>query len=169
MDKTLALLADYHSKANLRFVAALGALEPAKLEANRGSYYKSLKGLLDHVVGGEIHNLKFLATALPGRPELDIPQLKVESVPGTPAFPAWADALAALAAFDAAYRALTASLTEAELGTVVDVRGSPRQVRFLLTSAFLHAAHHRAQASQILDEDGIDNDFYAAIREAVLP
>lgn len=169
MDKTLALLADYNSKANLRFVAALGALDGAKLEANRGSYYKSLRGLLDHVVGGEIYTLKLLAKALPGRPELDIPQLKLETVPGTPAFPAWADALAALEAFDAAYRALASSLSEAELGAVVDVRGKPREVRFLLASAFLHAAHHRAQASQILDEDGIDNDFYAAIREAVLP
>ena len=165
MDKTLALLVDYNAQANLRFVAALGGLDAQRREANRGSYYKSLKGLLDHVVGGESYILKYLAKALPGRAELDIAQLRVESLPGTPAFPVWVEATAALAAFDAAYRGLAANLTEAELGTMVDVRGTQRSLRYLLTSACLHAAHHRAQASQILDEDGIDNDFYAAIKE----
>lgn len=165
MDKTLALMADYNAAANARLVASLSALEAAKLEADRGSYYKSLKGLFDHVVSGEHFSLNNLARALPGNPSLDFPQLKVVASPGIPAFPVREEALAALKAFDAAYRALAGSLEEAELEATVDVRGSSRKVRFLLTSAFFHAAHHRAQASQILDEDGIENDFYAAIRE----
>ena len=165
MDKTLAILADYNAAANLRFVAALDALDSVKLEADRGSYYKSLHGLLNHVVGGELFILKFLAAALPGRAELDIPQMRAESGPGIVPFPALADAAAALAAFDAAHHALAASLSDAELELTVDMRGRQRSLRFLLASMALHAAHHRAQASQILDEDGVDNDFYAALKE----
>ena len=58
MNSTIATLARYNKAANERLVAALDALPPAELDKDRGSYYKSLRGLFNHIIGGELFGLR---------------------------------------------------------------------------------------------------------------
>jgi uncharacterized damage-inducible protein DinB len=164
MDQVLVQLSSYSRGANEKLVAALDALSTEALEADRGSYYKSLHGLFSHLVNGELFTIKFLKTTLPGHPALAAPQTETELSPGEPAFPLYEDARRALAAFDAAYAGLAATLAPEELEKTVSVYGRDIKVAYLLTSAVCHVAHHRGQIAQVLDELGIENDFYMAMR-----
>jgi len=69
-----------------------------------------------------------------------------------------------LDAIDAAYVAMTESLSEADLRLPVKLDwygGDPGSVplSFLLSQLLVHNTHHRGQISQVLDELKIDNDF----------
>jgi uncharacterized damage-inducible protein DinB len=162
MDSLMAVLADYNAAANRDLAKALGAIPEAERARDRGSYYKSLDGLLSHIAGGELFSLRNLAAALPGKPALAEPLIKTEMKPGCPVFPGYEASKNAIAAFDAALVALAGSLTEAELAVTADVHGSSQSVSRMLSSAFAHAAHHRGQVAQVLDEMGIQNDFFMA-------
>jgi len=82
--------------------------------------------------------------------------------PGKPAFADYASSKAALDALDAALIGLSESLSEAELEAVGDVHGRKQSVSKSLASAIAHAAHHRGEVAQILDEMGVENDFFMA-------
>jgi uncharacterized damage-inducible protein DinB len=165
MDNYLAFAARYNRGANRKLVDALSPLEDRILEADRGAYYKSLHGLFNHIVGGERFVLGLMAGALPSHPALAIEALKGEFTPGEPPFPVFSDAISALGAMDDSYLALASDPDPKLIATEVMVRGTARAIGGLLVSAFSHAAHHRGQVSQILDELKIDNDFYSAFRD----
>jgi uncharacterized damage-inducible protein DinB len=165
MDTCIGYLFRYNQAANLRLVQALDALGPAELDKDRGSYYKSLHGLFNHIVGGELFGLKNLRKALPENPAFRIPALDVEMKPGAAPFPNYEDGKKALAALDAAFVSLASSLGPDELKVTAEVHGAIQSVSSLLSSGIAHAAHHRGQVAQILDEMGIENDFFMAIKD----
>ena len=167
MNEYLSVSARYNRGANRKLVAALATMastDPAAFDQDRGSYYKSLHGLFNHVVGGEIYLLKLIAKTLPDHHALAFPELAVPMAPGVPAFPDFPEAAKALEALDTAYIALATESDEV-LATMIAVHDATRRLGDLLVSAMAHAAHHRGQVSQVLDELKIDNDFYAAMRE----
>ena len=102
--------------------------------------------------------------ALPGHAALARPEIDVVSQPGTPAFPDYETGKKALAAFDAAFVALAESLGHEERAATADVHGNNQTVSTMFASGIAHAAHHRGQVSQVLDEMGIENDFFMAIK-----
>jgi uncharacterized damage-inducible protein DinB len=166
MDSYLSLVSRYNRGANAKMVEILDRLSAEDLDRERGSYYGSLHGLFNHVVGGELFSLKALKAALPAHPALAIPEIDVEMKPGAPPFPDYTAAKRVLAAFDAAFVALCADPAPAVLSAETQLRGTTRTVGFLAASAMSHVAHHRGQVSQILDEMKVENDFYTAFREA---
>jgi uncharacterized damage-inducible protein DinB len=157
-----SILARYNHEANVNMAAVLGKLPAAELERDRKSYYKSLLGLYSHIAGGEIFTLKNIRAALPGKAALAVSVLDTEMQPGKPAFADFASCKAALDALDAALIGLSDSLSEEELAVVADVHGRKQSVAKSLASAIVHAAHHRGEVAQILDEMGVENDFFMA-------
>ena len=165
MDEYLAFAARYNRGANHKMIETLSSMEAAALEEGRGSHFGSLHGLLDHIVGGEFFVLKLIKGALPDHAALAIRELELEMRPGLPLFPTFEAATKALASLDEAYVALATSDEPGFLEKEIPVRGTARKLGSLLVSASSHAAHHRGQVSQVLDELKIENDFYAAFKE----
>ena len=157
-----SVLARYNHEANANMAALLDKLPAAELAKDRKSYYKSLLGLYSHIAGGELFTLKNIRAALPGKASLSAPILDTQMQPGKPAFADYASSKAALDALDAALIGLSESLSEAELEGVADVHGRKQSVSKSLASAIAHAAHHRGEVAQILDEMGVENDFFMA-------
>jgi len=157
-----SVLARYNHEANAGMAAVLDKLSEAELSVDRKSYYKSLLGLYSHIAGGELFMLKNIRAALPGQASLASPVLDAEMRPGKPAFVDYASCKAALDALDAALIGLSESLSDDELDAMADVHGRKQSVAKSLASAIVHAAHHRGEVAQILDEMGVENDFFMA-------
>jgi uncharacterized damage-inducible protein DinB len=157
-----SVLAHYNHEANSNMAAVLDKLSEAELSRDRKSYYKSLLGLFSHIAGGEIFMLKNIKAALPGKTFLAVPVLDAELQPGKPAFADYASCKKALDELDAALIAVSESLSDKELEVVGEIHGRQQSVLKSLASAMAHAAHHRGEVAQILDEMGVENDFFMA-------
>lgn len=157
-----SILAHYNHEANASMAAVLDKISPAELSKDRKSYYKSLLGLYIHIAGSELFMLKNIKAALPDIAALRDPVLNTENKPGVPAFADYASSKKALDAFDAAIIGVCESLTDKEAEAMIDVHGRKQSVLKSLASAIVHAAHHRGEVAQILDEMGIENDFFIA-------
>jgi uncharacterized damage-inducible protein DinB len=163
MKEMLLMYARDSERANASVAALIDKLPPEERSRDRKAYYKSLEGLLNHLIGGTTYFLGLLAASLPrlkefaakakGYPEFEKPLTAEE----------WTDLKAALAESDAAMVALVRSLEEDELTAPIKLDWyQDRQTvpfSFLFSQFFVHGIHHRGQISQILDELGIDHDF----------
>ena len=157
-----ALLAEYNAWMNAKLYAAAAKLGASELAKDRGAFFGSILGTLNHLVVGDTIWLKRFA-AHPSNPAaLDpiraLPQpLALNEVLFTD--------LAALKArrelIDAAIKAWAAALTEADLGHVLhyaNSKGVKSQKRMsnLVMHFFNHQTHHRGQATALLFQAGQD-------------
>jgi uncharacterized damage-inducible protein DinB len=168
--------AKYNREANKTVLAILDKLSNEDREKERGSYYGSLSGLVRHILGGTSFFLGMFKTALPGNAAAlkALAPLEGLSVPEGPLTEAqWKGLAAAFEAADGAFINLVAALSDEDFKAPVKVDwygGKPASapLYFMLQYFIAHGTHHRGQASQILDELKIDND-YSGINIAFLP
>ena len=167
------LLARYNGWMNGRLYEAAAGLTPEALTQDRGAFFGSILGTLEHLVVGDTLWLKRFATHPAGgalAPVLDLPM------------PASLDAIqfGALAPLrerrdrlDRLVDAFVADLDEADLELPLAYRSSKglpftKPFGLLLTHFFNHQTHHRGQATTLLSQAGVDvgvTDLLALIPE----
>jgi uncharacterized damage-inducible protein DinB len=175
MKEAFLMFAKYNQSGNKTIYAILDKLSNEDREKDRGSYYKSLSGLLRHILGGTIFLSGLYKTALGGNAAAlkalaPLEGIAVSKDSLTQA--QWQELGAALDKADAVLVNLAAALNEGDLDLPIKLDwygGNPASVplSFMLYQLTVHNTHHRGQISQILDSLNIDND-YSGISPAFL-
>ena len=169
----IVLLATYNASMNSKLYAAAARLPKEALNADRGAFFCSIIGTLNHIVAGDTIWLRRFMAHASGFPSL-------QAMAGIPA-PAslghpYSDDLDALLAhrmrLDAIIEGLAAEVGDADLVQPVsytNARGDCRKnFGSLLLHLFNHQTHHRGQASTLLSQAGVDigvNDLLESIPE----
>jgi len=156
------LLAAYNADMNRKLYDAAARLPAQQLGADRGAFFGSLLGTMNHLVAGDTIWLTRFArhpaafTALAELREAPIPTSLTQN---------YGDDLPTLQAhrtrLDGFITGLAAELTTAHLDTPLtyrSTRGVEYRKRFgsVLLHFFNHQTHHRGQASTLLTQAGID-------------
>jgi len=157
----IVLLASYNTAMNTKVYAAAATLSMDALNADRGAFFGSILGTLNHIVAGDTiwlqryrgHPVHFLA----------LEPMKEIAAP-TGLTHRYSDDLGALREhrqrLDAIVEALAAELSDADLAQPVLYRNSQgtfrKQFGSLLLHFFNHQTHHRGQASTLLSQSNVD-------------
>lgn len=156
------MMAAYNRWMNGKLYDAAARLPAADLALERGAFFGSILGTLNHIVVGDIIWLKRFA-AHPSRPVALDP---VRALPQPAAlnevlFTDLAGLKARRDLLDAAIVDWTAGLTDTDLAHVLEytnskgIRGQKR-LSSLVTHFFNHQTHHRGQATTLFSQAGID-------------
>jgi uncharacterized damage-inducible protein DinB len=175
MKEIFLTFARYNREANKTIVSLLKELPHDEREKDRGSFYKSLSGLLVHTLGGTKFFLGMFKTAVPHNAAAVKAADAVDGIAlpeGKLSEAQWKQLQADIAAADDAYVNVVAALTDADLKAPLKLDwydGNPASVPlfFMLQQLTAHGTHHRGQISQILDALNIAND-YSGINVAFL-
>lgn len=141
-------MAAYSTWANRRLMVACGGLSAAAFEANRGAYFGSLLGTLNHLLAVDRIWLKRLTG------EGEAPD-RLDAI----LYDSFETLRPARDAEDERIAAYVASLTEAELAVRMTFRTmGGREVAHsrdeVLSHLFNHQTHHRGQAHNLLSQLG---------------
>ncbi|WP_426103685.1 DinB family protein [Massilia sp. TSP1-1-2] len=156
------LLAEYNEAMNTKLYQAAGQLSAEQLNEDRGAFFGSLSGTMNHIVAGDTIWLQRFA-GHPARFAALQPVLAMAAPAGLTAI--YSRDLATLSVqrgkLDAIIRQWVAGLADADLQHVLqykNTKGVPAQKRFssLVLHFFNHQTHHRGQASTLLSQAGID-------------
>jgi uncharacterized damage-inducible protein DinB len=174
----IVLLAQYNASMNRKLYDAAASLAPEEVSRDRGAFFGSLLGTMNHLVAGDtiwltrfaLHPSRFeaLAALREAQPPSSLTQPFGDSVP---ALRPQRERL------DAMIMALVHDLHEADPAqtlTYFNSRGQAFHRHFgsLLLHFFNHQTHHRGQASTLLFQAGVDigvTDLLMLIPENSLP
>lgn len=157
----ICMMAEYNQWMNARLYAAAAALPNEELRRERGAFFGSLLGTLNHIMAGDTLWLQRFAKHPAGFPLLD----PVRAItPPTSLTQSLFDDFTAMRAhrhrLDQVIIDWAASITEADLDHLLDYRNSKgenrRQFFALLMHFFNHQTHHRGQATTLLSQAGVD-------------
>jgi uncharacterized damage-inducible protein DinB len=158
----IRLLARYNAWMNARLYDGAAKLSPAALAQERGAFFGSLLGTLNHLVVGDTIWLQRFAThpsasrALEPMREIPRPTSLDEVV-----FTDLATLRGRREQLDSVISRWAAELTEADLDHVLEytnMKGvvSRKPLHALLLHFFNHQTHHRGQATTLLSQAGVD-------------
>jgi len=171
----LRLLAQYNRWMNDKLYDAAGTLAPEAVTRDRGAFFKSILGTLNHLVVTDILWMHRLGTHPKGFLAL-APVLRMEK-PATLDLVLHHD-LASLSqarhALDDVLLAWTGEIAAPDLDAVIEyqnMKGITHRKLFgsLMLNLFSHHAHHRGQATTLLAQAGADvgvTDLLALIPDA---
>ncbi|MCW5621598.1 MAG: DinB family protein [Burkholderiales bacterium] len=158
----IRLMAQYNRWMNDKVYAAAAALTPEQLAQERGAFFGSLLGTLNHLVVTDIIWLHRLGTHPSRHRALD----PVRQMPRPDALDQILhhdlESLAqARRSLDGIFLAWTEELTHADLDHVLDyhnMKGVAQRKLFgsLVLNLFNHQTHHRGQATALLSQAGAD-------------
>jgi uncharacterized damage-inducible protein DinB len=158
----VVLMAAYNETMNVKLYEAAGKLSAADLAMDRGAFFGSIIGTLNHIVVGDTLWLKRFA-AHPSHPPALEP---VRALPQPVAlnqvlFTDLGELAARRKVIDAAIKGWAASITVEDLGHILhyaNTKGVKSQKRFssLVLHFFNHQTHHRGQATTLLSQAGQD-------------
>jgi uncharacterized damage-inducible protein DinB len=157
----IVLLASYNASMNTKLYAAAATLPKEVLIADRGAFFGSVLGTLNHIVAGDtIWLRRFMA-----HPS-DFPSLKaMVDIPASANLAhMYSDDLDSLlehrVRLDAIIEALAAEVSDRDLAQPLLYRNSRGNFRktfgSLLLHLFNHQTHHRGQASTLLSQSNVD-------------
>jgi uncharacterized damage-inducible protein DinB len=158
----MAHLATYNEWMNRKLYAAAAALPAERVHEDRGAFFGSIFGTLNHLVIADVIWLKRIAAGVPGLASLqcldDVPRpasLDQRLCADLPEL----DALRVK--LDAAILAFCAEVTPAQLdGTLTwtSMKGvaSTKRLGDVLLHVFNHQTHHRGQATTLFSQLGVD-------------
>lgn len=157
----IVLLASYNADMNGRLYAAAATLPQEALDADRGAFFGSIMGTLNHIVAGDTVWLRRFME----HPS-DFASLKPMAGIPAPSGLAhrYSDDLASLreqrVRLDAIITAFSAEVSDSDLAQPLsyrNARGDNRKHFGSLLLHFLnHQTHHRGQASTLLTQSGVD-------------
>jgi len=156
------LLATYNQWMNTKVYEAAGHLSATDLARNRGAFFGSILGTLNHILVADTIWLKRFAThpscgislrevvALPDPTSLD--QIVFDDLDGLKEHRIW---------LDRQIIEWTSLLSEEDLDFVLtyhNMKGIPASKRYsiLVLHFFNHQTHHRGQVSTLLSQMGVD-------------
>lgn len=156
------LLARYNAVMNGKLYAAAATLDDEALHRDRGAFFGSLLGTMNHIVAGDVIWLTRFAAHPAQFPALA--PLRERAAP-TDLTQSYGATLAELAGhrtrLDGMITALADELRPGDLEVVLafsTTKGVPFRMPFdgLLLHFFNHQTHHRGQASTLLFQAGVD-------------
>ncbi|MDP4183491.1 MAG: DinB family protein [Bacillota bacterium] len=163
MKEYLVHLMKYNQSANNQVIKLLADLNESDRNLDRKSYYKSLQGLFEHIVGAELFLQKIIKASLPEISGLDHKYMDFKLEPGNSILHNFSELKTALETFDSALIEMTESLKDEDMEKIVLFNHPKIKLEYKLGVIIMqcanHGTHHRGQISQILDEMGIDNNF----------
>ncbi len=163
MHQYIKLLINYSKKANDSVISIFKKLSSDELYKDRGSFMKSLFGLMDHIVEGENYFIRQLETAYPDISFLKHKYSRMESKYNEINFTSLDEMADALMTSDQCIAAFIDSIKPEMLNDLIEIESFNGKkswtVTYLLLQLINHSIHHRGQISQILDEMGIVNDY----------
>lgn len=156
------LLADYNQRMNESVFNAAFKLSSQELLANRGAFFGSILGTLNHILVGDIIWLKRFADhpaelqVLDPMRRIEMPRALHEML-----YPVIDDLASARMAMDILLKNFTSVLTDEVLLSSLQYRNSKGQVftknmSHLIQHLFNHQTHHRGQVSTLLYQAGVD-------------
>jgi len=144
--------AAFNAWANERLLAACAALGEERLRAERGAYFKSMLGTLNHILLVDMLYMDRLTGQAARFKRLD------ETVCAT-----FSELRVCQAEQDRLYGQYTATLTPQDLDANVRFQtllAAPQTwtvpMRIYLSNLFQHQVHHRGQAHNLLSQEGLD-------------
>ena len=159
---SILLLAEYNQLMNQRQFAAAALLPDSNLYQDKGAFFKSVFGTLNHILVGDIVWLKRFASHFPDHNELSCVRTRE-----------WPASLAALLHND--LEALKAEREHVDQALVEwcrtlsgdslkacvaysNMAGKPfkKPLESLIHHLFLHQTHHRGQVTTLLSQCGVD-------------
>src|SRR5690554_4563496 len=168
------LLATYNQWMNSKIYEAAGQLSELELAEDRGAFFGSILGTLNHILVGDTVWLKRFAT----HPSCASSLQKVANLPDPTSLSQIVfDDMGRLsehrAWLDQQIINWIAELTESDLDFVLsyhNTKGAPANKRYssLILHFFNHQTHHRGQVSTLLSQAGVDigvTDLLALIPE----
>ena len=167
MKKVFLAFAKYNEETNKTIAGILGKLSNDDREKDRKSYYKSLSGLYNHIVGCTVYFLSLFKDSVSGNAEalkaLE-PLAKFEELKGKLTEVQWKKLLSSAKMVDKAFVEFVSALKDKDFEAPVKLdwyKGKPATVPlyFMLQQHITHNTHHRGQISQILDSLKIEHDF----------
>jgi uncharacterized damage-inducible protein DinB len=158
----LRLMAQYNQWMNAKVYDAAATLSAEELAKNRGAFFGSILGTLNHIAIGDILWLKRFTGLLATHSELDFiracnqPQALDETL-----FSTLEELYACRKQLDNVFVELANSMTVAELDQSVsyhNMKGIPatKNSFSLLMHLFNHQTHHRGQVTTLLFQAGVD-------------
>jgi uncharacterized damage-inducible protein DinB len=170
-DDLFGLLAMYNRTTNEDLTAILARLPEETLRRDLRTFYKSLLGVVAHVISADINWLKRFRAAFPRYAMLSdglLDRFDDGALKGLAERPA-AELFALRREADALIERFAAELEPEDLRGQFDFRnwkGESQRKTFwhALLHMFNHETHHRGQAADLLDQLGVDNDFSNLIR-----
>lgn len=156
------LLADYNQRMNASFYKAASQLSSEQLREDRGAFFGSILGTLNHILVGDIVWLKRFADhpirlqALDAIRCIETPKELYEVL-----YPELEDLANARAAMDAIIKDFAREITDEMLLSTLYYKNIQGQVHAknmacLMQHFFNHQTHHRGQVSTLLYQAGID-------------
>lgn len=157
----ICLMAQYNQWMNAKVYAAAAGLAPGELQRERGAFFGSLLGTLNHLLCGDTLWLQRFAAHPAGFPLLDpVRAIRPPASLTEPLFDDFAAMHAHRLWLDQVIVDWAASINEDELDHLLDYRNSkgPNRRHFfsLLMHFFNHQTHHRGQASTLLSQAGAE-------------
>ena len=155
-------LASYNQWMNRKLYEAAAGLPEEELHRERGAFFGSIFGTLNHIAIGDILWFKRISFDLPGMASLKyVAGLPPPAFPNTPLRPTLAELATLRAAVDEAIIAFCAEIQPARLGAAFEwtsTKGlkSRKILGDVLQHVFNHQTHHRGQASTLFSQLGID-------------
>jgi uncharacterized damage-inducible protein DinB len=165
MKEILSVMARVNADADRKLYEVLASTPSDLIERPTGGYFQSILGSLNHVLVSELSWLGRLRGSKLGTAALQTPVLDFEHPGfGKPLITDFAALRKRQEQVDEVFRSYLDELDEKSLQAEVeqkDRQGVVRrqQVGHVLVHLLNHATHHRGQISQVLDENGIENDF----------
>ncbi len=157
----IVLLASYNASMNTKLYAAAAILPKDVRIADRGAFFGSVLGTLNHIVAGDTIWLRRFITH-----PADFPSLKaMVDIPASASLAhMYSDDLDSLlehrVRLDAIIEALAAEVSDGDLAQPLAYKNSRGDFRknfgSLLLHLFNHQTHHRGQASTLLSQSGVD-------------
>ncbi len=165
MKEIYVLLAEYNAYVNGVLYELLEKVPPELVTRDSGSYYKSILGLLNHILSSDLNWLNRFRASPQGFRSLNAPGVDLDSAPlQKQPYTKLADWWKRRKQVDELYKSFAAELTDKVLPSELrytDMRGQQQAfvISEVLLHAFNHQTHHRGQISQILDAAGVQHDY----------
>jgi len=155
-------MADYNQWMNTRLLEAAATLDTAQLTADRGAFFGSVLGTLNHLLVADILWLKRFATHPTGFMALaPLQQMPDPTSLDQILCPTFNEVTALRHSLDSVILDWSRTLTESDLDVALaykSSKGVPATRNFfaLLTHFFNHQTHHRGQITTLLSQAGVD-------------
>lgn len=155
-------MADYNQLMNKKMLEAAAQLSTEALAEDRGAFFGSVIGTLNHIAVADTIWLKRFAPFLTEHHELNaIKDLTLPESLGEVLFSKLDELAVRRKLLDKTLSALVKSLIESELATAVSYTNSKgvtstKNFFSLLMHVFNHQTHHRGQVTTLLSQSGID-------------
>lgn len=169
-------MAEYNAWMNAKVFEAAGKLSAAELAQERGAFFGSILGTLNHLVVADTIWLKRFAAHTAQFAVLDsVRALPLPQQLNATLFTDLAEMTVHRVWLDTAITAFADALTEADIASPLsysNTKGQPftRPLGGVLMHFFNHQTHHRGQVSTLLTQAGVDigvTDLLALIPDAL--